>query len=776
MNIPFVRLLAVLMAASSPHALAQDAAAEAVGAAVEAPTLSPVVVTGERGTGGAQLDRQALPAQRANTSDTARLLEDIPGVSSYGAGGISSLPVIRGLADDRLRTMVDGMDLMSACPNHMNPALSFIDPSMVKSIEVFAGITPVSVGGDSIGGTIQVNSAPPKFAKPDEGLLAEGELGVFSRSNGNARGKNFRAMVAGERFNLSYSESESESDNYWAAGDFKVKTPSAWKNLTSGRKVAEREVGASEYRGSTNRELSLALQPVRNHVIRLSVSEQSLDYEGFPNQRMDMVSSVPDPNAPANKQGWLLAKDKPANVNRLANVHYTGQYEWGEIEARFFHQNLRHHMDFLPERYTSTPFMPMDTVATTDGGLLKASVDLSDTDLLRIGGDFQRYRLDDWWPPIGYLGTSMSGVDFWNINDGRRDRLGLFAEWEARWNPQWLTLLGIRGGTVKSNAGPVQGYNTGWQSVAGKWVMRGNSGSYYSDARAFNALDHYRKDNHLDLTLLGRFTPDSTQSYEAGAARKTRSPNLYERYPWSRYAMAALMNNFVGDGNGYIGNLDLKPEIAHTLSASADWHDAEKEQWNFRFAGHLTYVKDFIDAKRAPGYEAKDDQYVLLQYQNVAARLYGVDLSGKAKLGRVDGIGSFAVSGMMSFVHGSNRTTGDNLYHMMPLNTKLALIHRFGAWTNTLEAQVVEEKHRVSQVRNEVVTPDYTLVNVRTSYEWKHARVDIAVENALNKFFLLPLGGAYLGQGNTMTTNGVPWGMSVPGRARSLNVALNVNF
>ena len=33
---------------------------------------------------------------------------------------------------------------------------------------------------------------------------------------------------------------------------------------------------------------------------------------------------------------------------------------------------------------------------------------------------------------------------FDNINDGSRDRLGLFGEWESRLNAQWLTLLGAR--------------------------------------------------------------------------------------------------------------------------------------------------------------------------------------------------------------------------------------------------------------------------------------------------------------------------------------------
>jgi iron complex outermembrane receptor protein len=128
---------------------------------------------------------------------------------------------------------------------------------------------------------------------------------------------------------------------------------------------------------------------------------------------------------------------------------------------------------------------------------------------------------------------------------------------------------------------------------------------------------------------------------------------------------------------------------------------------------------------------------------------------------------------MASFVRGENRGTGDNLYHIMPLNLKTALSHRLGAWTNTLEAEMVEEKDRISRVRNEVVTPDFTLVNVRSSYEWKHARLDIALENALNKFYLPPLGGAYVGQGNAMSINTIPWGMAVrAGHVRSTSPSL----
>jgi hypothetical protein len=65
-------------------------------------------------------------------------------------------------------------------------------------------------------------------------------------------------------------------------------------------------------------------------------------------------------------------------------------------------------------------------------------------------------------------------------------------------------------------------------------------------------------------------------------------------------------------------------------------------------------------------------------------------------------------------------------------------------------------------MRNEIKTPGYSLVNLRTSYSWKQVRVDFGVENLFDKFYYLPTGGAYTGQGTTMTNPALPnypqWG------------------
>ena len=725
--------IAALLAALPLAAIAQEEKILNV-IVLTAPRIDPL---GATKPSAASQDLQQL---RAATSDSARLLQNIPGVSLYAAGAISSLPAIHGLADDRIRVQVDGMDLMAACPNHMNSALSYIDPSKVGSITVYAGITPVSVGGDSLGGTIQVKSAPPEFAEAGQPAFAKGQAGTFFRSNANAKGYNIGATWVGHAVNLSYSGSRSQADNYTAARDFKAVT----RGRENGPLIPGNVVGSSAYSGSKNQELALALRH-EEHLLQLSVSRQTVGFEGFPNQRMDMTG----------------------NQNTLLNLRYTGRYQWGELEARLYDQDTRHNMDMGPDRYSYGYGMPMDSKGKTRGATIQGSILLSGRDIVRLGAEYQQYTLYDWWPAVG--GT-MGPNAYWNVDYGQRNKIDVYSEWEASWNTQWLSQIGVRSTTVRTNAAPVQGYDNG---LAGLW---GN------EAAAFNALDRKRTEHNWDLSAIARYTPDATQHYEAGYARKSRSPSLYQRYPWSTQPMAALMNNFVGDGNGYVGNVDLRPEVAHSFSVTGNWQGADAQQWGLTATGYATYVQDYIDARRCDFNQcsaanvAATTGFVLLQYANQSARLYGIDLSAHLRLGKTAAFGSVTGTGLLNYVRGENRTTGDDLYNIMPLNVKLALVQSLGAWSNTAEFQWVAAKKNVSQVRNEMRTGAYGLLNLRSSYEWQHARLDIGIENALDRFYAMPLGGAYVGQGASMTSNGIPWGVPIPGIGRSMNIALNLHF
>ncbi len=717
-----------------------------------------------------QMEGDSTRARQAATSDTARLLEGLPGVSVNAAGGVSGLPVIHGLADNRLRIQVDGADITASCPNHMNPALSYVAPGDIGRIKVYPGITPVSVGGDSIGGSIVVDSKPPVFAVAGGGHVLSGEVGAFYRSNGDAHGANVAATFATEHVSLRYAGSIAQADNYRAGGDFKNYDFTG----RAGHTLDRDEVGSSAYT-TRNQTLDLAYA-WGDHLLQATLGWQSMPEQGFPNQRMDLLD----------------------NRQRRLNLHYLGDFDWGRLEARAYRERLEHHMDFgADKRYwygvasgggnppgggavACAPIgmncaagMPMDTKSDTTALTIDAEWALAGDDLLRVGVAHRLYRLDDWWPPSGGM---MAPGTFWNIRDGERDRSAAYAEWEHRFAARWVGELGLRYERVRMDAGDVQGYDPA-SNMMGSYQMR--------DAARFNASDRARSDGNLDASAIFRFARDEKTDIAFGIVRKVRSPGLYEAYPWSTWSMAAVMNNFVGDGNGYIGNPALRPERAVTTSMTLDWH-APDRSWELQATPYYTRVADYIDAVQwdaaanAPRAVPLTGAFSVLKYANQSARLYGLDVSGKMPLGETRS-GVFGLEAGLAYVNGENTFTRGNLYNLMPLNARVALTHRLGGWDSALEVQGVMRKNSVSRVRNELETAGYGLVHLRAARQWGRVRLDVGVENLFDRFHALPTGGAYLGQGTTMSMNPTlpnypQWGVAVPAPGRSIHAAVNMKF
>ena len=106
--------LALSFAFAATPVWAQDSTAEPVN----------VDVTATRYDADAVVAGKELAIQKAANVDTATLLTNVSGVGFQVGGAVSSIPVIRGLADDRISVLLDGVDAIPACPNHMNTPLS----------------------------------------------------------------------------------------------------------------------------------------------------------------------------------------------------------------------------------------------------------------------------------------------------------------------------------------------------------------------------------------------------------------------------------------------------------------------------------------------------------------------------------------------------------------------------------------------------------------------------------------------------------------------------
>jgi iron complex outermembrane receptor protein len=347
---------------------------------------------------------------------------------------------------------------------------------------------------------------------------------------------------------------------------------------------------------------------------------------------------------------------------------------------------------------------------------------------------------------------------FVNINDGRRLRLGNFAEVASKWNARWTTLAGLRNDTVWTNAGPVEGY----------------SDMYATDADAFNASNRDHTDPDFDATVVARYEPNAATTFEFGYARKTRAPNLYERYAWSTNRMASGMIGWFGDGNYYVGNVGLKPEIAHTVSGTAAWRDRARKAWEIKLTPYETHIQDYVDVDTMGAVTYGMSTFAQLRFANHNAAIHGADLSGNAAIWNSYNFGQGKISGVAGWLRGERLDTQTGLYQMMPLNARLAFDEELKGWTAGLGVQAVDHKSNVDPNRFEQPTPGYALFNLHTGYQRGHLRASVAADNLLNRDYELPLGGVNLD--DFMASMWMSQIKPLTGRGRSAYASLTVQF
>jgi iron complex outermembrane receptor protein len=661
--------------------------------------------------------RKVDNGDQARSHNAAELVGTAPGVSLRENGQLASIPLLHGLGDERTKLVVDGMTVSSSCPNHMNPPLSYMAPSDASEITVLAGITPVSLGGDSLGGTVAVDSRQPVFAGPDERVHEEGNSTGFYRSNGQNYGGAVSDWVAGRHFGLGYTGSWATNDDYTDG---------------SGHKVT------STYAQSTDHTVTLAAQGAGNLAV-LQASLHHTPYEGFVNAQMDMVR----------------------NYSESLNLHYRRTFDRGVLDTHLFWQNTRHSMNIGRDKSTfpMPMWMPMNTHGKDLGYSVRLDLPLSGRHTLRLGNELHRFVLNDTWPAVAGTAPMMGPNTFVNINDGRRTRLGTFAEVASQWNPRWTTLVGLRNDAVWTNAGPVQGYSD---------MM------YGADASAFNARNRAHADPDFDATVLARYEPNASSTFEIGYARKTRAPNLYERYAWSTNMMASGMIGWFGDGNYYVGSVGLKPEVANTISGTATWHDRARKEWEIKLTPYETHIQDYVDVDTLGTVTYGMSTFAQLRFANHNAAIHGADLSGNAALWNSAQFGQGKISGAAGWLHGERLDTQTGLYQMMPLNLRAALDEELKGWTAGLSVQAVDRKSHVDPHRFEQTTPGYTLFNLHTGYRRGPLQMSAAADNLLNKDYELPLGGVNFD--DFMASMWMSQIRPLTGRGRSASISLTARF
>ncbi|MDX1501277.1 MAG: TonB-dependent receptor [Thermoanaerobaculia bacterium] len=165
------------------------------------------------------------PEDRAAPPSTlAELVTAVPGVSENGQGGIFQTYSVRGISRQRVMTLVAGMRIESE--RRAGAAVSFVDPLLMRSVDVLRGPSSSYYGSGALGGVVQL------FPRVHEGLSAAagyrgqgGEsyqtvgwgdggwsLGLAHRRAGDAE------TPAGDRLPSGFEQLSAVAERDWQAG------------------------------------------------------------------------------------------------------------------------------------------------------------------------------------------------------------------------------------------------------------------------------------------------------------------------------------------------------------------------------------------------------------------------------------------------------------------------------------------------------------------------------------------------------------------------------
>lgn len=435
----------------------------------------------------------------------------------------------------------------------------------------------------------------------------------------------------------------------------------------------------------------------------------------------------------------------------FARVGYRGAFGDVGVEIAASYADVGHAMNNFDLRPSPPPAQQRESLAEAVTRAAQASLEAPVGEgRLRLGVDVEDVdRNVAITSPVnpGFLIASLPAVE--------TRRAGGFAEWAGPLGPVEAE-IGARVDRYDDSAG---------RAFTGPAIM----GGPVMLAQAFNAADRTRGDTTFDAVARLWTAPREGMSWRLTLARKARAPGYVERFGW----LPTNASGGLADGNIYVGDLALEPEVAWIAEVGFD------------YAGPRAYLRPTVFIREVDNYiqgvpfdatpgvadtlqervAAMSGDPTPLRFANVEARLYGFDVGAGLKLSE-----HWRVDGVASYVRGERRDIPDSLYRISPPSVTAALTYEADRWLVTGETRLVADQARVSRTNSEARTGGYAVFNFHGEWRIRDGlRLAAGVENLLDRRYSDHLSGY-----NQIAHSDVPVGARLPGLGRSVFVRLSV--
>ena len=513
-----------------------------------------------------------LPVYPSAIYDSGELLKSLPGANINRNGPLSGVAQYRGYFGDRVNVRIGDVHLEPAGPNAMDAPMSYLPSILADSIQLERGISRVSSGIETVGGTIIGNSLRSEFQADDNWISSGRAAAGFSDVNDGLQTSLFTS-IANRSHRLHLGASRERGNDYEFDGGV---------------------VEPSEHDRDSVR-LGYGFRSDNGQQFSLDYSYDDTGKTGTPALPMDIA--------------WVRS-----DVVRLGfETPFSGNRR---LQASIDYQDSRHlmtnyHLRTPPLMMMGMMPMPMNRHAYTDVVSLGTNLSVS---LPLFNGEAEFGFNSDQAEHNAVIGdptNAMFHVD--NFNNAQRDLFSLFGEWQGAIAQDWQATTGLRVTRVDTDADTVN------HSMA---MMNGNIAALRN---RFNSADRSQSDTNADLALELRQALSDSITGLIGIAHKQRAPSYQERYLW----VPLQSTGGLADGNTYVGNINLDPEQSMQFELGLEIV-GNRGMFSPRIFFHR--VDDYIQGVPATDALVTAVDATALQFANVDAQLSGFDIDWQYQL------------------------------------------------------------------------------------------------------------------------------------------------
>ncbi|HHE9507952.1 TPA: TonB-dependent hemoglobin/transferrin/lactoferrin family receptor [Haemophilus influenzae] len=638
-------------------------------------------------------------------SSVAAALEDIPNVDIRGGSrSIAQKPNIRGLSDNRVVQVIDGVRQNFDLAHRGS---YFLPMSLIQEIEVIKGPSSSLWGSGALGGVVAMRTPNAlDLLKNNDKFGVKIRQGYQTANNLSER--DVSVFAANDKFDVLISGFYNNADNLRTGKGNKLNN-TAYKQFGGlakfGWQINDANRVELSHRETRFKQTAPSNNEVENELTNEKIIEQIEEFHrpnnGFP--------SKPRPSESETSKFYSGVKTRFGSVSYLTDQQIPDQ-------STVFNYYL------TPDNPYLNTHIALYNNKTIEKEQRKVSGVKDQTKLTTRGINLRN-------------SSELSHISFVYGVDYMRDKI--------------RTERGTNGSDAKFRAEPYNANSntTGVYLIAhiplfGEKLLLSPSVRYDHYDTSSKTVKY--KDNHLSPATKLTWIVTNWLDFTAKYNEAFRAPSMQERFVSGAHFGAETRG--LNQVNRFVANPNLRPETAKNKEITANLHFDSLFKQGDKFKIEATYfrndVKDFINLKifndANTNKSASTRTGALLptksQYQNITnARLSGIELQAQYQTERLTLFTNYGST------KGKDKDSGEALSNIAASKIGVGVNYALVKDKFTVGATVT---HYAAQRRvpkdHGVTYPSYILTDLRATYaplkgEWKNLRLDFALENLFDR-------------------------------------------